>query len=149
MQLITARELLPQALLLIGIERFNRQGVTPRQLHHHIAEALTLQLHEELEAVAAGPTGEAVIELLGRRHRHRRRFVVMKGAEPHKFTALLFEHHVLTDHINDVGPFLDRLNRAGMKPRNAHGFTKGASFSKTNRPMPLFSWQKSAWLPLG
>ena len=72
MQLLTARELLAQPLLLGALEGFNRQLVLARQLQHHIAEAVALQLHQELDGVAAGPAGEAVIELLGRRHRHRR-----------------------------------------------------------------------------
>ena len=69
----------------------------------------------------------------------------MKWAEAHKFTALLFEHHVLSATSTMSARSLT-LNRAGMKPRNAHGLTEGASFSKTNLPMPLFSWRKSAWL---
>jgi len=120
MQLIPAGELLLEPLLLLDIERFHRQRVAPGQLHHHVAEALALQLHQELETVAASATGEAVIELLGRRHRHRRRFVVVEGAEANKFAPLLLEHHVLTHHIHDVGPFLDRLDRAWMQAGNTH-----------------------------
>ena len=66
MQLVTAGQLLAQALLLRALEGLHRQLVFARQLQHHIAEALTLQLHQELDGIAAGPAGEAVVELLGR-----------------------------------------------------------------------------------
>ena len=71
-QLIAARELLAQALLLRPLERLHRQLVAARQLQHHITEALALQFHQELDRITAGTTGKAVIKLLGRRYRHRR-----------------------------------------------------------------------------
>ena len=62
--------LLAQPLLLGTIEGLDRQLVFARQLQHHIAEALTLMLHQKLDGIAAGTTGEAVVELLCRGHRH-------------------------------------------------------------------------------
>jgi len=43
----------------------------------------------------------------------------MKRADADKLTPLFFEHHVLTDHIDDVGPFLDGFDRAGVEARQA------------------------------
>ena len=65
-ELVPARELLLESLLLFDIKGFDRQRIAPGQLHHHVSEALALELHQELEAVAAGTAGEAVIKLLGR-----------------------------------------------------------------------------------
>ena len=65
-ELLAAGELLAQALLLGAIEGFDRQLVLARQLQHHIAEAVALELHQKLDGIPAGTTGEAVVELLGR-----------------------------------------------------------------------------------
>ena len=121
MELFPARELLAQPLLLGTIEGFNRQLVFAGQLQHHIGEAEPLQFHQELDRVPTGATGEAVVELLGWRHRHRRGFVVVEGADPDELPPLFLEHHVLTHHINNVRPFFDRLDRAGMEAREGHG----------------------------
>ena len=121
MELLPAGELLAQPLLLGTIEGFNRQLVFTGQLQDHIGEAEPLQFHQELDRITAGTAGEAVVELLGGRHRHRRRFVVVEGADPDELPPLLLEHHVLTHHINNVGPFFDRLDRAGMEAREGHG----------------------------
>ena len=44
----------------------------------------------------------------------------MEGADPNKLSALLFEHDVLTHHINDVGTLLDGLNGSGMQTGTHH-----------------------------
>ena len=115
LQLVPAGQLLPQPFLLRTIHRLDRQLVAPRQIQHHIAETLALELHQELDGVAASTTGEAVVELLGGRHRHRRFAVVMERTDPDEFPSLLLEHHVLAHHINDVGPFLDGLDRSWVQ----------------------------------
>ena len=43
----------------------------------------------------------------------------MEGADADKLTPLFFEHYMLTDHIDDVGPFLDGFDRAGVEARQA------------------------------
>ena len=118
MQLVPAGKLLPEPLLLWPLQGFHRQLVLACQLQHHIAEALALQFHQELDGIASSAAGEAVVELLGWRHRHRRRFVVVEGTDPDELTPLFLEHHVLAHHINDVSAFLDGFNRAGMEPRS-------------------------------
>ena len=115
LQLVPAGQLLPQPFLLRTIDRLDRQLISPRQIQHHIAETLALELHQELDGVAASTTGEAVVELLGGRHRHRRFAVVMERTDPDEFPSLLLEHHVLAHHINDVGPFLHGLDRSGVQ----------------------------------
>ena len=144
-ELLAAGELLAQALLLGPIEGFDRQLVLARQLQHHIAETLALVFHQELDRIATGPAGEAVVELLGGGHRHRRRFVVVKGTDADVFPALLLEHHVLADHIDDVGPFLDGLNRAGVETGKAQG-AKGERWDLMQGPIltgagkPCWGW---------
>ena len=66
MQLLAPRQLLTQALLLGAVEGLDRQLVFARQLQHHLAEAGALQFHQELDGVATGAAGKAVIELLRR-----------------------------------------------------------------------------------
>ena len=118
-QLIAAAELLAQALLLRPIEGLDGKLIAAGQLEHHIGEAAALQLHQKLDRVAAGTAGETVVELLGRRHRHRRRFVVVEGTEPHELPPLLLQHHVLAHHVDDVGALLHGFDRAGMEAGNA------------------------------
>ena len=55
LELVSTRELLAQSLLLRTINRLNRKLVAARQIQHHIAEALTLELHQKLDGVSAGP----------------------------------------------------------------------------------------------
>ena len=112
LQLVPAGQLLPQPLLLRTIDRLDRQLIAPRQIEHDIAETLTLELHQKLDGVAPGTAGEAVEELFCGRDRHRRFAVVMEWTYPDEFPSLLLEHHVLAHNINDVGPFLDGLNRS-------------------------------------
>ena len=121
MELLAPRELLAQPLLLGTLQGFHRQLVFAGQFQHHIGEAAALQLHQELDGVATGAAGEAVIELLSRRHRHRRRCVVVEGADPHELPPLLLEHHVLSHHIHDVGTLLDGLDRSGVETGAGQG----------------------------
>ena len=65
-ELIATGELLAQTLLLRALEGLDRQLVLPCQLEDDIRETLALQLHQELDGVAPGTAGEAVVELLGR-----------------------------------------------------------------------------------
>ena len=44
----------------------------------------------------------------------------MKWTDPDEFPALLLEHHVLTDDINNVGSLLDGLDGAGVKTGGRH-----------------------------
>ena len=48
----------------------------------------------------------------------------MEGTEPDEFATTFAQHHVLADDINDVGPLLDGLNGAGVKPGRGHGGTE-------------------------
>ena len=57
----------------------------------------------------------------------------MKRAEPHEFTAFLLEQHVLADYINNVGPLLDGLDRAGMETGQGQGLA-GEGGRKLNAP---------------
>ena len=125
---LPAGELLAQPLLLGGVDGVHRQLVPAGQLQHHIAEAAALQLHQKLDRIAAGTAGEAVVELLGWRHRHRRRGVVVEGADPDELPPLFLQHHMLSHHIDDVGPFLDGFDRAGVeagKSQGGRGVAKG------------------------
>lgn len=45
----------------------------------------------------------------------------MKRANANELSTFLFEHHVLTDHIDDVGSLLDGVDGAGMKTGHRHG----------------------------
>lgn len=60
------------------------------------------ELHQEADCRAVRAATEAVIELLGRRHRERRRLLVMERAQPHEVGAALLELHVAAHHVDDV-----------------------------------------------
>ena len=119
-QLVAARQLLFEFLLLRTIDGLHRQLISAGKVKHHLAETLTLKLHQELDGVSSCAAGEAVIELLGRRHRHGRLAVVVKRADADKFTTLFLEHDVLTHNIHDVGAFLDGLDGAWVKSGADH-----------------------------
>ena len=108
-------ELLLQPILLATGEGLNRHLIALRQLQHHLGKTALLQLHQELDAVATSPTGEAVVDLLGGGHRHGRRVVLMERAETHKFPSPPLEHHVLGHHVHNVGSLLDGSDGAGME----------------------------------
>ena len=134
LQFLPARQLLAQPFLLRTIDRLDGNLVTACKVENDIAEALSLELHQELDGVAAGTAGEAVIELLRRRNRHRRFAVVVKRTDPNELTALFLEHHVLADHVDDVRPFLDGVNRAGVEPGRNHGSILRSRRMPSNKP---------------
>ena len=72
----------------------------------------------------------------------------MEGTDAYVLTPLLFEHYVLTNHINDVSPLLDGLNRAGVETRQAQG--RGYLRWALKRSLILTREGKpcSAWLPV-
>ena len=121
MQLLSPGQLLLQPLLLRTVNGLDGHLIAPGQVQHHVAETLPLKLHQELDGVAAGTTGEAVVELLGGRHRHRRLAVVVKRTDADKLPSLLLQNNVVTHHINNVGPLLDGVDRAGVKTGIDHG----------------------------
>ena len=43
----------------------------------------------------------------------------MERADADELTTFFLEHDMLTDHIDDVGPFLDGFDRAGVETRQA------------------------------
>jgi hypothetical protein len=114
-QEVAAGELLTQPFLLGAFEGLHRQLVAACQIEHDIAEGGALELHQKLDGISPGPTRKAVVDLLGRRHRHRWGGVVVEGADANEFPTLLLQHHVLAHHIHDVGAFLDRFDRARVQ----------------------------------
>ena len=68
-----------------------------------------VHLHHELENVAARAAAEAVIDLLDRMHRERRRLFGMKGAQAGEILPVLFQAHVFADHADDVRLLFDAI----------------------------------------
>ena len=67
----------------------------------------------------------------------------MKRAKPYEFTALLLEQYVLADDIDNVGPLLNGLDRAGMEAGQGQGLGGRAGGLAVNAPdvglqAPLF-----------
>ncbi len=120
MQVIALRKLLAKTLLLRTINCFHWQLVPASQIQHDLAEALPLKLHQKFDGISSSPTGEAVIKLLLRGNCHRRLAVVVKRANSNEFSTFLLEHHMLTDHINDVGALLDGVDGARVKTGHRH-----------------------------
>ena len=84
-------------------------------------------LHEKLDGVAPGPAAKAVVELFAGADAKARRFVVVEGAETDEIFPLLFEHDMLGDDIDNVGPLFDLLDGVGVEARDVHG---GAALGK-------------------
>src|SRR5581483_10705781 len=59
-------------------------------------------LHEEGDRVAVRAAAEAVVELLGRAHRERRRLLAVERAAGGEVGAGLLERDVTLDHVDDV-----------------------------------------------
>ena len=68
-----------------------------------------VHLHHELEHVAARAAPEAVINLLHRMHRERRRFFGMEWTQPREILPGLFQAHIFAHHANNVRLLLDAL----------------------------------------
>jgi hypothetical protein len=58
--------------------------------------------HQETDRIAVRAAAEAVVELLRRAHRERRRLLVMERAEAEMIRARLFQLHVARHDIDDV-----------------------------------------------
>jgi len=59
----------------------------------------------------------------------------VEGADPHEFPALLLEHHVLADHINNVRALLDGLDRAGVEARLERRLAQGMEAGTRTLPV--------------
>ncbi|MCY1520501.1 hypothetical protein D9M68_552810 [compost metagenome] len=86
------------------------QAVLAGQVMHGLDEAHARMFHEEADGVAMHAATEAVIELLGRADRERRRLLAVEGAQPHEIGAGLLELNVAADNFDHIGArdeFLD------------------------------------------
>ena len=85
-------------------------GVTG-QVFHRIGKGLARIFHQKPDGGAVRAAAEAVIELLGRTDRERRRLLGMEGAAGGVVSARFFQGHVAVDDRNDVDPGQQRLNK--------------------------------------
>ncbi len=74
-----------------------------RQVLHRVDEAQAEVVGQKADRVAALAAAEAVIELLGRADRERRRFLGMERAQSGEVGAGLLQLHMPADHLHDVG----------------------------------------------
>ncbi len=88
---------------------------------HGLHEIAFIHLHDELEHISAHTAAEAVIDLLHRMHRKRRRLFGMKRAEPRKVLPILFQAHILAHHADDVRLLLHAIGK-GTRFRHSVAF---------------------------
>jgi len=94
--------------------------ITTSQIKDNVTETLTLKFHQKLDGIAAGTARKTIIKLFRRRNSHGRLVVVVKRADAHEFTTFFLENNMFSDHIDNVGAFLDSVDRAWMKAGAGH-----------------------------
>jgi hypothetical protein len=75
-----------------------------------VGEALAPVLDQEADCGAVSATPEAVVELLGRAHGERRRFLAVERAARLVVSARFFERDVPIDNVDDVDTGQQRLD---------------------------------------
>ena len=73
------------------------------QFVDRVEELEAVVIHQEADRGAVRAAAEAVIELLGRRHREDGRALVVERAARRVFLALALQRHARADHLDDVG----------------------------------------------
>ena len=80
--------------------------VLPGQPLHGLGVGAPLHGHHEGDGVAALAAGEALADVLGRRHDERGRVVLVEGAQALVVHARLPQLHVVAHHVHDVRPLV-------------------------------------------
>src|SRR6185437_1183882 len=111
---LDARHLEPR----VAGERFDRLG-----------ERLAAVLHQETDRRAVRAAAEAVIELLGRTDRERRRLFAVERTARLVVGARLLERHVAVDDLDDVDARKKRLDEIAGDQRRALTFAETCAMS--------------------
>jgi hypothetical protein len=119
-ELLSQGELSLQFLPFGRFQGFDRHLVALGQIQHHIGKGALVQLHQKLEGIAPRPAGKAVVKLLTGADAKAGRLVFVEGAEPDKVFALLFQHHMLGDNIDNIGAIAHRFDGVGVKAGGIH-----------------------------
>ena len=111
------RALLAAGLLACGssLLALELDPVAVGQQLDRLGEPEPLLLLDELDHVAADPAAEAVVELLLRVDRERRRALLVERAEPDLARAPAPQVGVGGDDLDDVGGLLDPLEALGVR----------------------------------
>jgi len=117
----------------LGTSRRELNAVAACQPLHRLREAEVLELHEELEDVAALVTSETVVETLLRVDRERRRFFFVERAQALPASTSFFQPNVVADNLNEVG----RLANASDDVTVEVGIHHRGSFSHREREAEL------------
>ena len=118
---LLALRLRPRVLLLA----LQLDPVAVGEQLHRLGEAEPLLLLDELDHVAADPAAEAVVELLLRLDRERRRALLVERAEADPAGALAAQVGVGGDHLDDVGRLLDPFEALGGDQRHQKRASSG------------------------
>jgi len=87
----------------------HRESGVARELLDRVGKGLAPVLHQEADRGAVYAATEAVIELLGRAYRERRRLFAVKRTAGAEIGAGLLERYVAIDDVDDVDPGQQRL----------------------------------------
>ena len=84
-----------------------------REFLDGVGKRLAAVFHQEADGRAVRAAAEAVVELLARADRERRRLLAVERAAGHVVRAGLLQRHVAVDHLDDVHPRQQRLDEVG------------------------------------
>ena len=110
------------ARALVGPRLAELDARALRQRAQRVDELHLVVVHHEVDGVPGGAAGEALVEaraLVGD-HGHRRRSVVVEGAQPDVLAALGLQLHVLADERRQVGG-VEHEVPVGLSERVGHG----------------------------
>src|SRR5260370_297610 len=91
----------PDSLAMGNVMRRRNRSNSPPALWSRGNRAL-FHLHPKFETIPAHAASKALINLLRRMHRKRRRLFRVKWTQPGKILPALFQANVFADHANDV-----------------------------------------------
>ncbi|TSE23007.1 hypothetical protein Taqua_01934 [Tepidimonas aquatica] len=102
-----------RVLRLVG----HAQSQLRSQLVHGVPKAGARVRHQKVDGVAVRAAAKAVVELLGRADRERRRFFGVERAQADEVGPAFAQRHVAADDLDDVGARQQVLQKGG---RDAH-----------------------------
>ena len=89
----------------------NRDAAFFRDGAHRLRKRDLVHLHHEFKNVAARAASEAVVNLLHRMHRKRRRLFGMKRTKPREILPGLFQAYVFAHHADNVRLLLHAIRK--------------------------------------
>ncbi|MCW0450032.1 hypothetical protein NB706_002866 [Xanthomonas sacchari] len=118
---------------LLGVARDVHAGALG-QLVDRVEEFEAVVVHQEADRGAVRAAAEAVVELLGWRHRERGRAFVVERAARRVLLALALQRHARADHLDDVGACEQVVDECVGDAGHPHRMPRACAVTLAARP---------------